>query len=163
MEESRAFNSASQVDGVNFAVDVSWKSGFAGQEFNEIGFTMGGALKTIRSVGGTMSKHDMAFDMMETIVAGATEGVWTEGATLGTGTTESGEDDVKVGTIPRIALKDPHTLAGDVHGGTASSATVASGVHTMRKFIGKISHVNVGTSVNVEPETTMRRREIRFV
>jgi hypothetical protein len=110
-----------------------------------------------------MSESDVTVDKVHTIVAGATHGVRAEGAAFGIGATKSSEDDVKIRAVTGVALQDPHAFTGDVHRGATSSATMTSGVHTMGEFRRTISHMDVGTSVDMKPKATMRGRGDRFV
>jgi hypothetical protein len=139
-------------------MDIGRKGSFAWHEFNKISFAVRGAFETIGSVGGTMRERDVTVDEMDAIIIGTAHGMRTEGAALGIRTTKGSENNVEVRAVTRIALQNPHSFTGDMHGRAASGATMTSRVNTMSKFGRLIGHVHVGTSVDMKPKATMGRK-----
>jgi hypothetical protein len=110
-----------------------------------------------------MGDIDMAADMVNAVIAGMKHGMKAQGPAFCSGVPKSCEDRMKFGAVAGIALQHTHPFTDDVHTGTASSAAVASGMHTVRKLSRKVGDVNVGTSVNVKPPATMTRQMGRFI
>jgi hypothetical protein len=60
-------------------------------------------------------------------------------------------------------LKNPHSFADDFRGSGTSSATVASRVDSMSQLIWKVGHIDIGSSIDMNPPTPMMWRMRRFV
>jgi hypothetical protein len=95
---------------------------------------------------------------MDAIVAGTAHGMRTEGAALGMRTTKGSENNVEVRGVTGIAMQNPHSFTGDMHGRAASGATMTSRVNTMSKFGRTTGHLHVGTSADMKPKATMERK-----